>query len=65
LGAIVIAVLLIFATIQFRYVMPVVLFSAFLLYGFVRPWISQRLRKEIEVENDGDEESPTDQTKEV
>ena len=65
LGAIVIAVLLIFATIQFRYVMPVVLFSAFLLYGFVRPWISQRLRKEIEVENDGDEESPADQTKEV
>jgi CDP-diacylglycerol--serine O-phosphatidyltransferase len=65
LGAIVIAVLLIFATIQFRYVMPVVLFSAFLLYGFIRPWISQRLRKEIEVENDGDEDSPTDQTKEV
>ena len=65
LGAIVIAVLLIFATIQFRYVMPVVLFSAFLLYGFIRPWISQRLRKEIEVENDGDEDSPADQTKEV
>ena len=65
LGAIVIAVLLIFATIQFRYIMPVVLFSAFLMYGFVRPWISQRLRKEIEVENDGDEESPADPTKEV
>lgn len=65
LGAIVIAVLLIFATIQFRYIMPVVLFSAFLLYGFIRPWISQRLRKEIEVENDGDEESPEDQTKQV
>jgi CDP-diacylglycerol--serine O-phosphatidyltransferase len=56
LGAIVIAVLLIFATIQFRYVMPVVLFSVFLLYGFVRPWVSQRLRKEIEVELDSDEE---------
>lgn len=65
LGAIVVAVLLIFATIQFRYIMPVVLFSAFLMYGFVRPWISQRLRKEIEVENDGDEESPADPTKEV
>lgn len=60
LGAIVIAVLLVFATIQFRYVMPVVLFSAFLLYGFIRPWISQRLRKEIEVEDDGDDESPGD-----
>lgn len=56
LGAIVIAVLLIFATIQFRYVMPVGLFSVFLLYGFVRPWVSQRLRKEIEVEIDSDED---------
>jgi CDP-diacylglycerol---serine O-phosphatidyltransferase len=58
LGAIVIAVLLIFATIQFRYVMPVLLFSAFLLYGFIRPWVSQRLRKEIEVEVDSDDELP-------
>lgn len=56
LGAIVIAVLLIFATIQFRYVMPVLLFSAFLLYGFIRPWVSQRLRKEIEVEVDSEDE---------
>ena len=56
LGAIVIAVLLVFAIVQFRYVMPVVLFSAFLLYGFVRPWVSQKLRKEIEVESDPDDE---------
>ena len=60
LGAILIAVLLVFATIQFRYIMPVVLFSLFLLYGFIRPWISQRWRKEIEVETDGDDESPGD-----
>ena len=52
LGAILIALLLVFATVQFRYVMPVVLFSLFLLYGLVRPWISQKLRREIEVEND-------------
>lgn len=52
LGAIVIAVLLVLATVQFRYVMPVVLFSLFLLYGFIRPWVSQKLRKEIEVETD-------------
>ena len=52
LGAIVIALLLVFATVQFRYVMPVVLFSLFLLYGFIRPWVSQKLRKEIEVETD-------------
>ena len=56
LGAIVIALLLVFATIQFRYVMPVVLFSLFLLYGFIRPWVSQKLRKEIEVETDVDDD---------
>jgi len=55
LGAIVITVLILFVTVQFRYVMPVVLFSAYLLYGLlVRPWISQRLRKEIEVEIEED-----------
>jgi CDP-diacylglycerol---serine O-phosphatidyltransferase len=53
LGAIVIAVLLLFVTVQFRYVMPVVLFSLYLLYGLlVRPWLSQRLREEIEVDQD-------------
>ena len=65
-SAIVIAVLLIYVTVQFRYVMPVVLFSIYLLYGMIRPWISQRLRKEIEVESDGDEESaPPESRKEV
>lgn len=58
LPAIVIAVLVVFVTVQFRYVMPVVLFSMYLLYGMIRPWISQRLRKEIEVETDPDEELP-------
>jgi CDP-diacylglycerol--serine O-phosphatidyltransferase len=55
-GAIVVAVLIGFAIIQFRYVMPVVLFSLFLLYGFIRPWVSQKLRKEIEVETELDDE---------
>jgi CDP-diacylglycerol---serine O-phosphatidyltransferase len=55
-GAIVAAVLLGFLIVQFRYVMPVVLFSMFLLYGFVRPWVSQKLRKEIEVETDMEDE---------
>ncbi len=58
LGAIVIALLLVFAIVQFRYVMPVVLFSLFLLYGFIRPWVSQKLRKEIEIEEELDDESP-------
>lgn len=57
LGAILIAMLLVFATVIFRYVMPVVLFSLFLLYGMVRPWISQKLRKGIEVEEDTEEEA--------
>ena len=56
LGAIIIAVLLIYITVQFRYIMPVVLFSMYLLYGMIRPWISQKMRKEIEVESDSDEE---------
>jgi CDP-diacylglycerol--serine O-phosphatidyltransferase len=62
LGAIVIAVLLLFITVQFRYVMPVVLFSIYLLYGLlVRPWISQRLRKEIEVELEEDDADEADE----
>jgi CDP-diacylglycerol---serine O-phosphatidyltransferase len=57
-GAIVIAVLLIFITVQFRYVMPVVVFSVYLVYGMIRPWISQRMRKEIEVESDSFRDPP-------
>ncbi|MES2982457.1 MAG: CDP-diacylglycerol--serine O-phosphatidyltransferase [Verrucomicrobiota bacterium] len=42
------AVILVTLTIRFRYIMPVLLFSSYLLYGFISPWISQRLRKGIE-----------------
>jgi CDP-diacylglycerol--serine O-phosphatidyltransferase len=45
-----IAVLLLYITVQFRYVMPVMLFSLYLVYGMIRPWLSQKMRKEIEVE---------------
>jgi len=59
LWAIVIAAVVVVITVKFRYVMPVVLFSTYLLYGLVRPWISQRWRKEIEVEEDPEtEENP-------
>ena len=59
LWAIVIAAVLVVITVWFRYVMPVILFSAYLLYGLIRPWISQRLRREIEVEEDTEmEDSP-------
>ena len=56
LPAIVIAVLLLFVTVKFRYVVPVVLFSVYLLYGMIRPWISQKMRKEIEVESLSDDD---------
>ena len=59
-GAIVIAVLLLFITVKFRYVVPVALFSLYLIYGMIRPWISQRMRKEIEVETLNDDDSSTD-----
>jgi CDP-diacylglycerol--serine O-phosphatidyltransferase len=56
LGAILIAVMVLYITVQFRYVMPVVLFSLYLLYGLVRPWISQNMRKGIEVELELDDD---------
>jgi CDP-diacylglycerol--serine O-phosphatidyltransferase len=55
LPAIVVSVLLIYVTFQFRYFMPVILFSLYLAYGLVRPWLSHQMRKEIEVEHDDDE----------
>ncbi len=66
LWAIVMAAVLVVITVKFRYVMPVVLFSAYLLYGLIRPWISHRLRKEIEVEAEPEieEESLTVNTSE-
>jgi CDP-diacylglycerol--serine O-phosphatidyltransferase len=58
-GAIVIAVLVLYITVQFRHVMPVILFSIYLLYGMIRPFVSQRLRREIEIEAHPEEEPPT------
>jgi CDP-diacylglycerol--serine O-phosphatidyltransferase len=56
LGAIVVTLIIAYVTFQFRYIMPVVLFSLYLLYGMIRPLISQRMRKEIEVDAEPDEE---------
>jgi hypothetical protein len=49
-------------TVQFRYIMPVMLFSLYLIYGMIRPWLSQRMRKEIEVETDDENGSAADKT---
>ncbi|BCU78334.1 CDP-diacylglycerol--serine O-phosphatidyltransferase [Luteolibacter sp. LG18] len=65
LWAIVLAAVLIVVTVKFRYVMPVVLFSMYLLYGLIRPLISKRLRREIEssVDEDiDDDDNPEDTT---
>ena len=53
---------LIFTAMNYQW-MPAVLFLAYLLYGFLRPWLSQEWRREIEEEigeEGGDE--PTEQT---
>jgi hypothetical protein len=42
--------------------MPVVLFSLYLIYGMVRPFISQKMRREIEVEADAaDDTEPSNE----
>ena len=38
--------------------MPSVLFVSYLMYGMVRPWISRRWRKEIEIEDETSEDVP-------
>jgi CDP-diacylglycerol---serine O-phosphatidyltransferase len=52
--------MVLYITVQFRYVMPVVLFSLYLLYGMVRPWISQNMRKGIEAEIEPDTDDADD-----
>jgi CDP-diacylglycerol--serine O-phosphatidyltransferase len=56
LGALVIAAMVLVMAVKFRYIVPVVVFSAYLIYGMIRPWLSQTWRKGIEVDEEGDEE---------
>lgn len=56
LPALLLTVVLILLIIQFRYKMAVVLFSAYLIYGMIRPWISQRIRRGIEEPLDPDDD---------
>jgi CDP-diacylglycerol---serine O-phosphatidyltransferase len=57
----VIILVLIFTVLNYEW-MPAVLFLAYLLYGFLRPWLSREWRREIEEEigEEGSEE-PTEQ----
>ncbi len=57
----VIFVVLVFTAINYEW-MPAILFLAYLLYGFLRPWLSREWRREIEEEigEEGSDE-PTEQ----
>lgn len=46
------AILLVLVTFKFWQWMPTVLFVSYLLYGLVRPWVSRKWRREIEIEAD-------------
>ena len=59
LPAILVTIVLILLIIQFRYKMAVFLFSAYLIYGMIRPWISSKIRRGIEEPLDEDEEDET------
>jgi CDP-diacylglycerol--serine O-phosphatidyltransferase len=49
--------LLAFTAMNYQW-MPAVLFVSFLIYGFVRPFISKAIRKEIEEDETDEPESP-------
>lgn len=51
------AALVIVMLVKYRYQAPVVLFSAYLIYGLVRPLISKRLQKDIEWDDDEEPEN--------
>jgi CDP-diacylglycerol--serine O-phosphatidyltransferase len=46
------AVILIVLTVKWWQVMPAVIFVSYLCYGPARPWISRRLRRELEEEDE-------------
>ena len=53
--AIVLIVLTVICIFKFPWVMPAVIFSIYLLYGLVRPWVARRWRNKLEA-SDGEEE---------
>ncbi|MGK0190483.1 MAG: CDP-diacylglycerol--serine O-phosphatidyltransferase [Verrucomicrobiales bacterium] len=53
------AVLTLVLTVMYLWFMPALLFVSYLLYGLVRPWLSNRWRKEIE--EDGYDEDDEDE----
>ncbi|MBN8456708.1 MAG: CDP-diacylglycerol--serine O-phosphatidyltransferase [Verrucomicrobia bacterium] len=60
-GALVIGALVLVAAVKYYYIVPVILFSAYLVYGMVRPWLSQSWRRGIEVDPAPEDEADPDQ----
>lgn len=55
--AVLVAIVIVIFTVRYYEWMPAVVFTAYLLYGLVRPWISRRWRREIEdIDEEGEEE---------
>ena len=50
-----IVVVVIFTVLNYQW-MPAVIFLTYLLYGFLRPFLSRKMKEEIEEEVDDDEE---------
>ena len=55
--AVLVAILLVVFTVRYYEWMPAVVFTLYLVYGLVRPSISRRWRREIEILDDDDEEA--------
>ncbi len=49
---VIVAILVAYLTVKNWQWMPAVLFVSYLLYGLVRPWVSRRWRREIEIEQE-------------
>ena len=45
LPSLVVGTLVLAAMIRFYWILPAVMFSAYLLYGLIRPWLSARWRR--------------------
>lgn len=60
----IIAMLLILTALNYEW-MPAILFIAYLLYGFFRPFLSPKRRREIEEEIDEDDDEPSDEATEA
>ncbi|MEA3186301.1 MAG: CDP-diacylglycerol---serine O-phosphatidyltransferase [Chthoniobacter sp.] len=54
---IVIIGLIVFTAMNYEW-MPAVIFIAYLIYGFVRPWISRKWQREIEEEDEDEADAP-------